>query len=80
MVVSTGNYRAVFWIDNSEIYEFQFIVTSNAEINELRNKQYQINQKIREERRSQFVCQHCGGTFKGLFSLKCSSCGKPKDY
>ena len=25
-------------------------------------------------------CQHCGGTFKGLFSSKCSNCGKPKDY
>ena len=26
------------------------------------------------------LCQHCGGTFKGIFSKKCSSCGKPKDY
>ncbi len=25
-------------------------------------------------------CQHCGGTFTGLFSKKCSVCGKPKDY
>ena len=30
--------------------------------------------------RSQGVCQHCGGTFKGLFGKKCSNCGKPKDY
>ena len=26
------------------------------------------------------VCQHCGGSFKGLFSKKCVNCGKPKDY
>ena len=30
--------------------------------------------------RSQKVCQHCGGKFKGLFSKKCSVCGKVKDY
>ena len=26
------------------------------------------------------LCQHCGGELKGLFSKKCGSCGKPKDY
>lgn len=26
------------------------------------------------------LCQHCGGTFKGIFSKVCSKCGKPKDY
>ena len=26
------------------------------------------------------VCQHCGGALKGLFSKKCSNCGKAKDY
>lgn len=31
-------------------------------------------------RRSQGVCQYCGGAFKGLFSKKCSACGRPKDY
>lgn len=30
--------------------------------------------------RSQKVCQHCGGKFKGLFTKKCSVCGKIKDY
>ena len=38
-------------------------------------------QKIIAERKSKGLCQHCGGTFKkGLFSSKCSNCGKPKDY
>ena len=26
------------------------------------------------------VCQYCGGIFKGLFTKKCTSCGKEKDY
>lgn len=25
-------------------------------------------------------CQYCGGAFSGLFTKKCSICGKPKDY
>lgn len=25
-------------------------------------------------------CQYCGGTFKGLFTKKCSNCGRVKDY
>ena len=31
-------------------------------------------------RRSQGLCQHCGGTFKGMFTKKCTNCGKEKDY
>lgn len=27
-----------------------------------------------------YLCQHCGGEFKGLFKKVCSKCGKPKDY
>ncbi len=26
------------------------------------------------------LCQHCGGSLKGLFSKKCATCGKEKDY
>ena len=37
-------------------------------------------EKQRAAYRSQKVCQHCGGKFKGLFSKKCSVCGKIKDY
>lgn len=31
-------------------------------------------------RKAQELCQHCGGTFKGLFNKVCTQCGKPKDY
>jgi len=32
-----------------------------------------------ENRRSQGLCQLCGGTLKGMFSKKCSSCGNPAE-
>ncbi len=36
-------------------------------------------EKLRAERKSQGVCQYCGGTFKkGLFSTKCTVCGRKK--
>lgn len=44
------------------------------------NKRAQEEARYREWRRMKGLCQYCGGTFKGLFSKKCSSCGKPKDY
>ena len=36
--------------------------------------------KIRGQRCSMGVCQHCGGQLKGLFTKKCANCGKQKDY
>ena len=30
--------------------------------------------------RSRNLCQNCGGSFSGLFTKKCSKCGKLKDY
>lgn len=44
-------------------------------------KPVQDNKKmLQEERRSKGLCPYCGGTFKGLFTKKCSSCGTEKDY
>lgn len=40
-------------------------------------KEYERNQI---KWRDAGLCQHCGGELKGLFSKKCVSCGKPKDY
>ena len=39
-----------------------------------------LAEKRKANFRNQKVCQHCGGKFKGLFSKRCSVCGKPKDY
>jgi len=33
-----------------------------------------------KKRKSEEVCIHCGGAFKGFFKRVCSKCGKPKDY
>lgn len=36
---------------------------------------------LRAERRSNNLCQHCGGEFKKvLFGMKCTACGEKKDY
>lgn len=35
---------------------------------------------IANQWKKQGLCQYCGGAFKGLFSKKCSKCGKAKDY
>lgn len=32
------------------------------------------------EFRSRGLCQHCGGTFKGVTTKKCSVCGISKNY
>lgn len=37
-------------------------------------------EKQAAERHASSRCQHCGDELKGLFSKKCASCGKPKDY
>lgn len=49
---------------------------------ELRQKleQQRKEEAQKAEYRSQGVCQHCGGTFKGFFGKSCSACGMKKDY
>lgn len=32
------------------------------------------------KRKQQGVCTNCGGKFKGIFDVRCSKCGKSKDY
>lgn len=36
--------------------------------------------RLKEKYISENRCQHCGGTFKGMFNKVCSKCGKTKDY
>ncbi len=54
----------------------QGCVPAQKALKEIPTKQ---EQKCRE-RRLAGKCQHCGGSFKGIFKKVCSSCGKPKDY
>ena len=50
-----------------------------AELRLAADKQRAIERE-KEKFRSQKVCQHCGGKFKGFFTKICSNCGKKKDY
>ncbi|MBO5402593.1 MAG: TIR domain-containing protein [Clostridia bacterium] len=79
-VVPTGKYHAEFWVDESASYGFDFVVTSNGEIAEKRKIQELKNNEMRPKWRAAGLCQHCGGTFKGLFTKTCAVCGKKKDY
>ena len=45
-----------------------------------KNKEASYSVVHQSQYRSQGLCQHCGGKFKGLFGKKCAKCGKPKDY
>jgi len=36
--------------------------------------------KISEEYKQKNLCQHCGGSFAGVFKKRCCDCGKEKDY
>lgn len=58
---------------------FQSINTLEKEKIVYRKKQ-EAAEAERQHRRSLKLCQHCGGEFKGLFSKKCTGCGKSKDY
>ena len=70
----------------------QFDVTNWRLFNSLKNlmeervtacKERKEKDRLEEQKRrwrSADKCQHCGGEFKGLFSKKCVSCGKTKDY
>jgi hypothetical protein len=51
-----------------------------AEIKARQEAERLEQERIRAERRAKKLCQHCGGTFKGLFTKKCSNCGMKKDY
>ncbi len=73
--VPVGVYHTQFWVENSCVYEFDFKVTSDKQLDE----EYQ---QLEQARIKQGVCRRCGGSFKkGLFGgIKCMRCGKAKDY
>lgn len=45
-----------------------------------RKKEQEEREKQMAAWRASGKCQHCGGDLKGLFSKKCASCGRSKDY
>lgn len=66
------------WRDSKEL-----LAQCEQKIVQIRSKKQQGNSHLSKQQaiyRSQGLCQYCGGSFKGLFSKKCTKCGKPKDY
>ena len=60
-------------------------VICKNKIEEIKEKEKETRIRIEKEHkqaayRSAGICQHCGGTFKGLFLKTCTKCGKKKDY
>ena len=80
MSAFTGMVTDVFVSENQAVKSGQNLVSIVVEGQE--KKQVEINkqEQFAAQRRYRNVCQHCGGTFKGLFTKKCSVCGKEKDY
>ncbi len=44
----------------------------------IRSEQKKLRRKYM--RREKYLCQHCGGHFKGTWNIVCESCGKKLDY
>ena len=69
---------------NQQLLEEQRIAEENRKLLEKQRieeeNKAQKHKELINSRKAQGLCHHCGGTFKGLFTKKCSSCGKEKDY
>ncbi len=67
--------NVTFLEDNISINDGAFIGTPYKDNKSISNKQSK-----QVHYRKQGLCQYCGGKFTGVFTKKCSRCGKPKDY
>lgn len=82
------NFSAPESIRNFSHVYIRFQTTFNVDelvnlINQTPTPEEQIlteKENLRFERKKHNLCQHCGGTFKGVFKKCCSVCSKPKDY
>ncbi|MBD5103287.1 MAG: toll/interleukin-1 receptor domain-containing protein [Ruminococcaceae bacterium] len=73
------------WKDANELIEICKMKIKEIEaIKKDKEKQAEINNRMKNLttmfRKEQGLCQYCGGNFTGVFSKKCSVCGKEKDY
>ncbi len=72
--VVIDTYRKEFDTSAWKLFE------SFENIEEERKRKSVPSVPMSEQYRRQGLCRHCGGTFKGMFSKKCTNCGKEKDY
>lgn len=66
----------------SEFYKLKDFLDSNKKIKECEDRIAELRLSSRQKVKwlSEGKCTYCGGLFTGLFTKKCSKCGKKKDY
>lgn len=74
---TNGPYTSKLFVDVNNLEQERAIGMERRRNEIKQRKEYERNQI---KWRDAGLCQHCGGELKGLFSKKCVSCGKPKDY
>lgn len=78
------NLTDVYFEDESAIKKFYRQFPNSTRVKEmLRLEEKERLEKLKKQQREwakKGLCSHCGGTFKGLFSHKCSKCGIKKSY
>lgn len=78
---SLDSFRSERDVVRRKVEEELRIVQQKREEEERAARQKQEEERqIAAQRRNAGLCQYCGGELKGLFSKKCVSCGRPKDY
>ena len=66
--------------ENFEEERKQKMAEKRVELARIAEEKRVAIEKQKAAYRSKGLCQHCGGSFKGLFTKKCTNCGKEKDY
>ena len=81
--LSVAGKRAGLDGERSGLFMEQIRIVKEKRIaEEKRQKELRLKEQkeLQEKYRQAGLCQHCGGTFKGLFSKTCVNCGTKKDY
>lgn len=79
-----GDYKDS--LSQAEECEKLAVERDRIELERTRKEKLAEQERIRVEQeklevfKARGVCQHCGGSFRGLFNKVCRTCGKPKDY
>ena len=74
------NHLAIEYVAKEDIIQTLKSMRAYQLDSALRKKQRDREDEERYRRRRQGLCQHCGGKFKGFWTLKCRDCGRERDY
>ena len=92
-ISSIVNYKTKLEEANMQLIECRKEEEKHQKKEEKRQKEEEKHLKEEEKRQAeqrrieqsnrwqtQGLCRHCGGKFSGIFSKKCTNCGRAKDY